>query len=378
MKIGFLSVYSPNDRSVSSGTNYSIAQALSKIGSVKWIQIRQPRYAKFICRLVNRIVRFSGKNFDFIHTRLGARVCNKKCNSKHLKGVDVLCAFFCMQNIANLRIDIPIIYFTDATFPAMTDYYPEFSNLLRLNIQDGIYLEKKAMDSAAAVVVSSNWAAKSAIKQLGQTENKVNVIEFGANIDEKDIVISEREYTSHLDLLFLGVDWERKGGDIAVEATRWLNENGIDSTLHIVGIRDLPSRYKDLYYIKHYGYLNKNVPDEYNQLIHLLHNVHCLLLPTKAECAGIAFAEASANGLPVFTHDTGGVANYIENGKNGYMLPLGSTGMDFGKRIKETIDSGEIQYMVEQSRKIYREKLNWATWGEKVNKIISSVIRQNQ
>lgn len=116
------------------------------------------------------------------------------------------------------------------------------------------------------------------------------------------------------------------------------------------------------------------MPDEYNQLIQLLQNVHCLLLPTKAECSAIAFAEASANGLPVFTHDTGGVANYIENGKNGYMLPLGATGVDFGKKIKDTIDSGELQYMVEQSREIYRNKLNWNTWGNKVNKIISSIV----
>lgn len=374
MKIGFLSAHSPNDKSVSSGTNYSMAQALSKIGSVEWIQIRQPGYAKFICRLINRIVRFSGRNFDFIHTRLGARVCYKKYNVKHLKEFDVLCAFFCMQNIANLRTDIPIIYFSDATFPAMTDYYPEFSNLLRLNVRDGIYLEKKAMDNAAKIVLSSNWAAKSAVEQLGQSNDKVEIVEFGANIDEKDIIIAERKYTSHLDLLFLGVDWERKGGDIAVEATKWLNENGIDSSLHIVGIRDLPSRYRDLDYIKNYGFLNKNMPDEYNQLIQLLQNVHCLLLPTKAECSAIAFAEASANGLPVFTHDTGGVANYIENGKNGYMLPLGATGVDFGKKIKDTIDSGELQYMVEQSREIYRNKLNWNTWGNKVNKIISSIV----
>lgn len=314
MKIGFISAHSPNDKSVSSGTNYSMAQALSKIGTVEWVQIRQPCYANFICRVINKLIRLLGKNFDFIHTSPGARICYKNVTNTSLKRFDVLCAFFCMQNIANLKTNVPIIYFTDATFPAMIDYYPEFSNLLSYNIRAGKMLEKKAMDNATSIVLSSNWAANSAIEQLNQPKNKIHVVEFGANVDEKDIIISERKFTSHLDLLFLGVNWERKGGDIAVEATKWLNENGIDSTLHIVGIRDLPSRYEDLEYIKNYGFLNKNVPDEYNQLIQLLHNVHCLLLPTKAECSAIAFAEASANGLPVFTHDTGGVANYIKNG----------------------------------------------------------------
>lgn len=353
MNIGFLSAHSPNDKRASSGTNYSMAQALSKIGNIEWIQIHQPPYARVACACINRLVRLFGKNFDFHHTKFGSKFCYKKCNEEQFKEFDVICAFFCMQNIAHIKTDIPIIYFTDTTFMAMVDYYPGFSNLLQFNIRDGIDLEKKAMDNSASIVVSSNWAANSALEYFCQAKSKVNVVEFGANIDKKDIIVSKRKYTNHLDLLFLGVDWERKGGDIAVEATKWLNNNGIDSTLHIVGIRNLPSRYHNLKYIRNYGFLNKNKPHEYNQLIRLLHKVHCLLLPTKAECSAIAFAEASANGLPVFTHDTGGVANYIENGKNGYMLPLGSTGADFGNKIKDTIDSGEMQTLVEESRKVY-------------------------
>lgn len=375
MKIAFLSMYSPDDRKASSGTNYKMAEELSKIGELKWVKIKYTYFGAKIGGLVRFLNNRFNKKFYLDGSKLG-QLCRVSIPMDSFEDCDLIVAFFCMSTIANIKTNKPIIYFTDATFPAMIEYYPEFSNLLRFNIKYGFNLEKKAMDNANSIVVSSNWAAKSAIEQLSQPKEKVNIIEFGANVDEKDIIISERKFTSHLDLLFLGVDWERKGGDIAVEATRWLNENDIDSTLHIVGIRDLPSKYDDLDYIKNYGFLNKNVPDEYNQLIRLLHNVHCLLLPTKAECSAIAFAEASANGLPVFTHDTGGVANYIDNGKNGYMLPLGSTGVDFGKKIKETIDSGEIQYMVEQSRKIYRDKLNWNIWGDKVNKIINSVISE--
>ena len=47
-----------------------------------------------------------------------------------------------------------------------------------------------------------------------------------------------------------------------------------------------------------------------------------LLLPTQAECAGIVFVEASAYSMPIFTHDTGGISNYVINGINGYRLPL--------------------------------------------------------
>ena len=64
-------------------------------------------------------------------------------------------------------------------------------------------------------------------------------IEFGANIDNQDVVEHTFNYTDHLHVLFLGVDWVRKGGEIAVKTCRLLNGNGIKTTLHVVGIKNL-------------------------------------------------------------------------------------------------------------------------------------------
>lgn len=373
MKIAFLSKYSPNDRKASSGTNYKMAEQLSKIGELKWIKIQY----SYVGAKISGIIRFLNKRLPNKICLQGTflwNVCQIPILESSFDDCDVIVAFFCMPTLAHIKTDKPIIYFSDATFPAMVDYYPEFTNLFKYNVKSGIGLEKKAMDRATKIVLSSDWAAKSAVEELDQPKEKVEIIELGANIDEKDIVTSERKYVSHLDILFLGVDWVRKGGGIAVEAIKWLNENGIEATLHIVGIRNLPEEYSDLDYVINYGFLNKNIKEEYRKLVELLRKAHCLLLPTKAECAGIAFAEASANGLPVFTHDTGGVSNYIKNGENGYRLPLGSTGIDFGMKIKETIENGELQSMVERARDIYNNKLNWNVWGRKVKDIMDSIV----
>ena len=119
-----------------------------------------------------------------------------------------------------------------------------------------------------------------------------------------------------------------------------------------------------------HGFKNKNIKKEYDELVRLIQESHLLLLPTIAECAGIVFAEASAYGLPIFTHDTGGIPNYVRNGVNGYRLPLGCTGEDFGKKIKETIENGEISKLSEGGRNLYRDRLNWERWGLEVEKII--------
>lgn len=141
-----------------------------------------------------------------------------------------------------------------------------------------------------------------------------------------------------------------------------------------MGIRNLDKDIANLPYVKNYGFLNKNNPDDYEQLVSIIQQSHCLLLPTKAECSAIAFSESSANGIPVFTYNTGGVSNYIENGKNGYMLPIGSSGQEFGKKINVCLQSGELENMSKNAMNIYKEKLNWTVWGQKIEHIIESLL----
>jgi glycosyltransferase involved in cell wall biosynthesis len=302
-------------------------------------------------------------------------MCYKKINGRQLADFDVVCAFFCMQNLASIRkTSTPIVYFSDTTFKRMVGYYPFFSNLPKWNIQDGIRLEKIAFEYSSAIILPSHWAVDSVISDYGVSKSKVHVIKFGANIDDKDIFKGERNYDAHLDILFNGVDWTRKGGPVALEAVEWLNNHGVSSTLHIVGIKKMPEECKKLNHYKYYGFLDKNNPSEYAKLVELLHKCHILLLPTMAECVGIAFVEASANGLPSFTYDTGGISDYVKNGKNGYLLPLGSSGCDFGKKIKECVMRGELPRMAELSKIEYSQRLNWNMWKEKIYMVIRSLI----
>lgn len=232
------------------------------------------------------------------------------------------------------------------------------------------------MDKASAVVLSSDWSADSAMNDLHQFSDKIHVIEFGANIADKDIVQRDFKYNGVLHLLFLGVEWKRKGGDIAVETAEWLNKNGIKTQLYIVGIKTLDERIKNLPFVTYEGFLNKNNEIEYHKLIDTIYNCHALILPTHAECSAIAFAEASAYGLPTFTSQTGGIPNYIENGRNGYMLPLGSTGKDYGELIAKCLKNGSLEQMANLSREVYLEKLNWNVWTKKMSNLIVNLMNR--
>lgn len=380
LHIGFISRSSPDDRRAFSGLCYKMAESLREIGEVEWIPLRLSLFGRLLRRAADFINWKSKRKLLITMSRTASKLMYKHIKKSQVRSSDIIVAFFAHNYyyVTPKKISCPVIYFSDATFPAMVDYYPEFTDLFGFNIRSGCAIERECMKRVSKAIFSSEWARQSAIHDLNAAYEKTHVVEFGANIDDKDITwdSTSPDIANRLHILFLGVNWKRKGGDIAVSATRYLNENGIDAVIHIVGIENINKNIASLSYVISHGFLDKNIPTQYKELVHIISQCHCLLLPTLNECAGIAFAEASAYGLPIFTHRTGGVPNYVYDGLNGYMLPIGATGEDFGRKIRDCITSGKLIEMKRTARKLYEDKLNWGVWREKVRTIIHEVMTQ--
>lgn len=374
--VGYLSPSSPNDRRASSGSLYTIAHSLQLIDGVEllWIPISYDSIWEKITWYIHAIKRRFHINIPISFSKKQACFVSSSINLNLVEQCDILFCAFQAPALYGLKTNKPIVYLSDTTYSLMVDYY--YHGISKNEIRAKNEIEQVALNKSTSIILSSQWAANSAINEYHQPKEKVNVVEFGANIDEKDIISHDFNYDGHLDILFLGVDWERKGGKIAVDTCEWLNKNGISSTLHIVGIREIDESIKNLSFVNFIGFLDKNDKKQYNQLVTIIKKCHCLLLPTLAECAGIVFCEASANGLPVFSHITGGVPNYVNDGINGHLLPVGSNGEDFGKIIKQSFESGELKKMSESSVALYKEKFNWNCWRKKVEIILRQ--QQNQ
>src|SRR6185436_3482760 len=96
-----------------------------------------------------------------------------------------------------------------------------------VSLARGHAMEQRAIDRAALAIYSSDWAASSAIARYHADRNKVKVVPFGANIEESRTLEEVRAMIAARPrdvcrLLFVGVGWERKGGDIAIEVARLL------------------------------------------------------------------------------------------------------------------------------------------------------------
>lgn len=274
-----------------------------------------------------------------------------------------------VASFATLDTAVPIILYTDAVISDMYSYYWfGISHSVRKEMDS---LFEKGLQKSTRIIVTSDWAARSAKEDYQIGEDKVSIIPFGANLEDQ---IGDAVEHEGINLLFVGVEWERKGGQIAVDCIRELNR--IDRThhytLHIAGC-DSPYKIEDPN-IKIYGFLNRNNESERSLLNRLRSEADLFLLPTRAECSGIVFCEACAYSLPSLTYDTGGISNYVINGENGYRLPLSADGTDFAKKIREIINNGdELSRLKKNALRKYENDLNWETAGRRISEVIDSI-----
>lgn len=281
---------------------------------------------------------------------------------------DLLLAPASFTEIASIDTQIPIVYCEDSTLRQLIDFYPGLTGLLDISKRELNYIEKRALDKAALVCYSSEWAAQSAIESYGADPAKVVVIPFGANYPSPPTFadVMDKPRTDTCRLFLLGGDWGRKGGSIAYDTMVALNDMGLPATLTVVGCA--PPLESAAHY-QHPGfttipYLNMGEPADLAKLDGLFRASDFFILPSRAECAAIAFADANSFGLPVITTDVGGIASFVEQNQTGVMLPLSATGTDFASVIMRLYrDEAAYERMRVTARRHYETVLNWNQWA---------------
>lgn len=279
--------------------------------------------------------------------------------------------------IGKLKTDKPIVIWTDATFAGLVETYPEFQNLCSETLQNGHAIERDILNRLTLAIYSSEWAAQSAIHYYGVDPKRVKVIPFGANLacDRSEETIREfvkKKSTETCGLLFVGVDWYRKGGETALAVAQKLNESGIPTKLHVVGVTP-PFKVPD--WVIQHGYLSKKNPSELAKLNKLMEESHFFILPSRSECFGIVFAEAASFGLPSIATKVGGIPSAVCEGENGFLFELDSP-LDGICGVIESHFRDPASYLALSlsSFQRYRSTLNWDVAGQSAREAIRKAL----
>ena len=291
------------------------------------------------------------------------------------RSFDAIVAIMNPVDIAFLETDIPIVLVLDVTFALRHDYDPRFSNLWEWSTHQANKVEEMAYQNARALLYSSYWAARSAIKDYAIDHQKVHTIFFGANLDtipSREMVLAKKK-SERCRLLFMGLGWERKGGAIAFETLLELEKLGIQAELIVCGCT--PPKEVTHERMRVIPFLDKNDERQSKEIENLYAMSDFLLVPTRCDAFGHVFCEASAFGLPSITTNTGGVPEAIRNGENGYVLPYSARGSEYAQIIAEIYqDDQRYTALVESSRAAFESRLNWDVWGSDVMQVLQNII----
>jgi len=232
----------------------------------------------------------------------------------------VLCAGFPEAAIA-LPESAPLFIWMDAFYPTLRRVYPYFRIYYSdADAHDLQQIEGRVLRRCRRVWLSSEWAAAEARADFPGAASHIGVQGFGANLANPPAAGAVEESLAARNLaepvmLFLVNEWERKGGDTAVNTVKRLRERGTAAKLAVVGLKDKPASVPDVPWIEWIGPLRKDQPDESARLQKLLAESAFLLLPSVADCTPIVCHEAAAYGLPVLATNVGGIASTVTAGE---------------------------------------------------------------
>jgi hypothetical protein len=344
MRIAFVSDVDPYDRAVLSGSTYQILQIVLATGAnVEVIGPVMEKWRFNAIRLSTIPYRLLGRGVAWPKHPFLIRPCAEVVDAaaRRLKP-DVI--FSPGTNaIAYSNFLKPTVFWSDAPFAAMADYYPwpQFQNLTPKSRRYGMEADTRALRYAAAGIYRSSWGRDAAINQHQADPARVHVLPLAGNLyrrwtlqEIQDLV--PKRLKSPWKIFFSGVDWMRKGGDHAVAIVNELVRMGQPCEMHVFGVVAPPGAVAAANFPLHsHGRLNLNQPENRTLMSTMLEESTYLVVPSTAEALALVFCEALSAGVPPVGTATGGISDAVQEGRTGFLIQPGEPPAATAKRMLE-------------------------------------------
>jgi glycosyltransferase involved in cell wall biosynthesis len=179
-------------------------------------------------------------------------------------------------------------------------------------------LNCRALQAAEALIAWSAWTKRSLVERYGVQASRVRVLPPGAadaffEVGRRRLAAAEASAQSDcpVRMLFVGGDWERKGGPILLEALAGLPAGSWQ--LDVVTRAEVAPRPGVV--------VHRNVGPNSPELLRLFAEADLFVLPSLGECLAVVLMEATAAALPVITTDVGALAEAVQPGETGLIVP---------------------------------------------------------
>lgn len=366
-KLLYICKWDKEKRKTWSGTPYSLRESLMKYFEIVDCDIQLGFFKRVIAKLLSYHI-YKGKivSHSYIFNRYYMNQLRKKAKKaiKKFDGKYVLEIgdFYTDQNhIYSVYQDLSVGYLLhlQKNFPETYSYcghvYP------RKVLEKRNKYQIKFYENCDNIFVMGKWL-ENFLKQ--DYEKKVHYVGAGYNAGNREQI--EMPQKSRNKILFVGRDFERKGGDIVLEAYELAKVFKPDLQLYIAGPTDLACTHGKL---REGGgvYFLGDVPNEKLGYYYNLCDVFCV--PSRFEAFGIVFVEALHFGLPVIAANNFEMKEIVRDGENGLLL-TSYNAEELSKLFLKIFDSEEIFAQAQKSEQLSKE-YSWDVVAERMFKKIT-------
>jgi glycosyltransferase involved in cell wall biosynthesis len=172
-------------------------------------------------------------------------------------------------------------------------------------------LHRRIVRRAARFTTWSRWAKESLVADYGADPALVTVAHPGTQISiyADPATKPERRAATPLRVLFVGADFERKGGDLLLEAARRLSGR---IELDVVTKSDVAP--------EPHVHVHRGLSPHSAPLLDLYRTADVFALPTRGDCLAVVMGEAMAAALPIITTDVGAHREAVADGESGFIV----------------------------------------------------------
>lgn len=361
MLINYLCSWEKEKEKTWSGTGYSLYKALKKQCEVNDVNISLNTYDKILLKisrvkLKNHKILFD-QSFNLLEQKLKCKKVTRalKLNNKF----PILQLEDCQSTYQNTYLyqdlSIDSLYFIKDKYPELFEYSgfqndSEKAFELRRKYQERVYRNAKG------IFTMSKWLRDNLINYSGIDSKKVHYVGGGINLD---LSLIQKLKKNNSRILFVGRDFERKGGDLVCKAFEILKKSYLpNAELYIAGPKERPIRnmVEGIHFL---GELSKTELSYYFNLC----DVFCM--PSRFEAYGLVFIEALVYGLPCIGRDVFAMNEFISDDETGYLVRDDNIEI-LAEKMFYLLQNDRIKENVIKKHKYYVETYSWDAVAKRI------------
>lgn len=249
------------------------------------------------------------RNWSLRASREARRSLRRRLAAGPLDGIFIHTQVASLLSVHHMR-QVPTVISMDATPANLDDQGEAYGHRRGPAAAERIkwLVNRRALLAARRLVTWSAWAKRSLIADYGISEERVEVIHPG--VDLRLFRPAARKPARRPRLLFVGADFERKGGPELLRALDLLPAAVEVDVVTRMPVAPRPGLRVHL-----------DVAPRSPELVRLYQRADIFVLPTRGECFAQVIPEAMACGLPVVATPVAAIPEMVEPEHNGLLVP---------------------------------------------------------